>query len=168
MFKIEKTDLSPDEFRMISHPIILKLFDVTKDEIWSKLPPEYRTRDDFMKIKKSTEKCDASKYGSNTTQIMKMLNRPNLSQRNGLLINCIITADELASIPHFLVLKIFDIAFFQNWQKLPVEYTKRLEFYKQSFCCCNSETGRNLQAARKLTCWVCMQNYDRYTKTFDE
>ena len=167
MFKIEKTDLSHDEFRMISHPIILKLFDVTKEEIWSKLPPEYRTRDDFMKIKNSTEKC-GEKCESDTNQIMKHLIQPNLSRRNGLLINCIITADELASIPHFLVLKIFDIAYSQVWQKIPINYRKRLEFYKQSFRWCNSDTGRNLQAARKLTCSVCMQNYDRYTKMFDE
>lgn len=160
MFKIEKTDLSLDEFRMISHPIILKLFDVTKEEIWSKLPPEYRTRDDFMKIKKSTEKREGD-----TNQFMKNLIRPNLSHRNGLLINCIITADELASIPHFLVLKIFDIAYSQVWQKIPINYRKRLEFYTQSFCWCNSE---NLQSARKLTCSVCMQNYDRYIKMFDE
>lgn len=60
--KLLKTDVTKSEFYEIPPRMILSIFDVCSDDIWCKLPSEYRLNPDFLRIRSQDRKNSVNSH----------------------------------------------------------------------------------------------------------
>lgn len=151
--KLKATSLSEVEFRLIPPKIVLKIFDVGEEQIWSRLPLMYQIHKDFMLETWCSGTCDTDKglflIGKkvrrkeckfcryNIDKIPDMTTKMRLYPLSILYRSLTPKLDvtdlrdvEFLQIPPRLVLLLFDVSRTDIWNKLPRKYQLRTDFLK--------------------------------------